>query len=58
MLVVHARNTTLNTFTVTIYDHMKIIVDKQSVKLQPVNINDMYFYGKLPNLMTINFPTI
>ena len=29
--------------------------DDQSIKLQPVNISDMHFEGKLPNLMTVNF---
>jgi len=32
-----------------------IIVDNQSVKLKPVNISDMHFEVKPPNLMTVKF---
>ena len=30
-------------------------IDDQSVKLKPVNISDMHFKGKPPNLMTVKF---
>ena len=43
----------MHTLLLTVYDHMKTIVEDQSVKIKPVNISDMKFEGKLPNLMTI-----
>ena len=55
MLAIHAQNTNSNTPTVTIYDCMKMTVDNQSV---PVNISDMHFEDKPPNLMNVNFPAI
>ena len=55
MLAIHAQNTNSNISTVTVYDHTKLTVDNQSM---PVNISDMHFEGKLPNLMTVFFPAI
>ena len=55
MLAILAQNTNSNTPTVTIYDCTKMTVDNQSV---PVNISDMHFEDKPPNLMNVNFPAI
>ena len=40
----------IHPLAVTIYDHRKMTVDNQSM---PVNISDMHFEGKQPNLMTV-----
>ena len=60
--MLHTQNTTSNTTIVTVYNHTKAIVETTNLSnYNPsilVNISDMHFECKSPNLMTVNFSSM